>query len=106
MKPKPFSKLWTKRTVQTILKEYETNNYGLGYLCYTSPTFHFIWIFHKLSIQKLAAKFDPSDKTLQRRISDEDGNCLFYENASRQHRIDFLNHEIKRLTPKRNATKS
>ena len=106
MKPKPFSKLWTKKTVQTILKEYEgSERYG-NYLCYTSQTFYALWVSHKLAIQKLALKFDPSDRVLYRKIIDNEGDCLFYENPSRAHRIAFLQHEIVRLTPKkRKSTK-
>jgi hypothetical protein len=106
MKPKPFSKLWTKRTVQIILKEYEASDGGMGYLCYTSQTFYVLWVSHKLAIQKLALKFDPSDKILQGRILNNDGSCLFYATTSRAHRIAFLQHEIARLTPKkRKSTK-
>ena len=106
MKPKPFSKLWTKRTVQIILKEYEANDFGMGYLCYTSQTFYVLWQSHRLAIQKLALKFDPLDKVLQARILNNYGNCLFYATSSRAHRIAFLQHEIVRLTPKkRKSTK-
>jgi hypothetical protein len=97
MKPKTFNQLWNLQVIKRILKEYLASS--AGHLCFGSQTFVKVWnTHHRLQLQKLALAFSPTDKGLQEVIHAEKGSCLFYNFGARQTRIDFLNHEIKRLT--------
>jgi hypothetical protein len=100
-----FEQLWTATTVKQILEEYKDaykDRYNI-FLCHTSITFYNIWQEHgyKNKIHELARNFRPSlyvgysgCEYLPAALFP--GNPKRYD--SRMHRIEFLEHEIIRLS--------
>lgn len=108
-KQRTFAQRWNTTALRRILKQLKSSRPSL-FLCNASPEFQALWNDHKEEIKELAREFnDP-----QAEVLDGDYNVLFYPPNSlpyeeiqtwqathfRRLRIDFLTHEIKRLTTK------
>ncbi len=104
MKQRTFTQRWNATALRRIKKQLLASR--SDYLCVTSLEFQELWTEHKQEIRKLAELSNqPHVQT-----SSPYGDCLFYSNGEldrptwltirKQVRIDFLNHEIKRLTSK------
>lgn len=108
-KQRTFAQRWNATALRRILKQFKASHPDL-FLCNASPEFSSLWIDYKEEIKALAREFnDPHAMIL-----DGNNNVLFYppdtlsyeegRNWNTTHfrrlRIDFLNHEIKRLTTK------
>jgi hypothetical protein len=99
MKNTSFPRLWTKTSVKRILKDFKKGN-DFSFLCNRSPEFKSIWEKHENELRKLVQDF----------VGDgymPDFSVLFDERAYSkmkstrfQIRLDFLKHEIARLSTK------
>ncbi len=98
MKNTSFARRWTKTSVRRILKEFKDAPHK--YLCIASLEFYHLWNDYRCQINELARNLNPS---LYEGYEDSI-NVLFPSNQSpydtRRYRIEFLEHEIKRLTKK------
>lgn len=94
-KQRSFKQRWNATALRRILKEYKENNET--YLCHASQEFYDLWQNYRHEIRALACDFIPEEK--QHTFN----YVLFYHISSKQTRIDFLKHEIKRLSCKKHT---
>lgn len=81
----PFHEVWTKETVQTILKEFKNSKYD--YLCVGSRTFDELFKLYGREITSIARAWKPH-KTEKY----EPGDRSLFNLHSRQLRLEFLHH--------------
>lgn len=95
---KTFKKLWTKEFVESVLDAFEKSDNN--YLCSSSKSFERIWDISKQEIINIAVEFiNKTDNKLGSVCSE--GFLLFYCHSYcnvRNIRIQFLKHEIERLS--------
>lgn len=92
----PFDKIWTRSFVESVLESFLERSTPC--ICECSRDFEILWRGHSDEIRSLASGFNKGLATVPPGCS---GYCLFYNDthkADRQIRIDFLNHEINRLS--------
>jgi hypothetical protein len=94
MKNTSFKRLWTKTSVRRIRKEFIKNHphTGSSFICHNSVEFKKIWHVYWHKLLKLAKRFNKID------IGNVD---VLFENSSYECRLDFLDHEIRRLSKKK-----
>lgn len=97
MKPRTFTQRWNITTLKRIKKAYE-NTTRFVFLCEV-PEFKQLWDTHSTNIRDLATDFHES-AIISGACA---GTVLFYDGPHRPIRLDFLNHEIARLTALRKA---
>ena len=107
---KPFHELWMLANLRKIRRDF-CDKEDI-FICFASNLFSDLWYNYHKEIIKLAIKFDPSEAPFQKKQTSFE-SVLFHRDWKkgrdfdpRKKRLAFLDHEIKRLTPKRNATKS
>lgn len=103
-----FDSIWTPETIQTVISETQSevadgSNYK--YLCLLSPTFEELWPKFKRELRELVYLWSPEElehaKKHNLTPSDlDDDDCLIYCETLNlvQTRLDFLHHELNRLT--------
>lgn len=104
-KQRTFEQRWNATALRRILKQLKQSD--VCYLCNASPEFKELWGKHSYSINCLANACD----AVKQFTVFPTGYSLFYPpldmsyshwtSIARQVRIDFLTHEIKRLTKKK-----
>jgi hypothetical protein len=104
MKNTSFKRLWTKTSVKRILKEYLASPSQFPFICLRSKEFEGLWrdYRHRQKISDLAFQFSAIPIG---NLGCAKTSVLFNKDGlSREEyqklRIDFLKHEIKRLSNK------
>lgn len=96
MKNESFKKLWTETSIKRILQDFLKSDHS--YICLASVEFNHLWSIPKnrRCLRRRVDKFRPG-------LTNLTGNCLMYVPVyhEKEVRIQFLKHEIKRLTKKR-----
>lgn len=92
MKPRTFTQRWNITALKRIKKAYENTTWFV-FLCEV-PEFKQLWETHRANIRDLATDFHES-AVISGACA---GTVLFYNGPHRSIRLDFLNHEIARLT--------
>jgi hypothetical protein len=99
MNQETFDSIWTADFVQRVLREYKARD--TDFICLGSDTFAKLWSAEtKPYIAKLALDFHKEPLEVWHPGL---GGCLFYVDdtrGEREVRLNFLKHEIKRLTTK------
>jgi len=106
MKKRTFTQRWNATALRRIKRQFVEAT-DKAHLCSASYEFESLWKDHKEEIRDIARNLHIPHAIIR---SQDFGNCLFYSNGDltftewcfirKQVRIDFLNHEIKRLTSK------
>ena len=94
--PASFESIWTAETIQNIRDEFLMDH--STFLCEASDAFKRIWQLHREELRHLVFLFNPKELEYCDELVT---NCLVYcplGGSHRQARIDFLDHEIQRLT--------
>lgn len=94
--PASFESIWTPETIKNIRDEFLMDH--TTFLCETSDAFKRIWQLHYEELRRLVFIFNPKELSYCNKTIT---NCLIYcplGGSHRQARIDFLDHEIQRLT--------
>lgn len=102
MKPRTFTQRWNITALKRIKKKYKEGYLRINsrFLCHSSQEFADLWSAYKSEIKALALDFN-SDKN---GVSSSSSNVLFcWSSDTEDNRLNFLNHEITRLTALRKA---
>lgn len=110
MKNTSFKRLWTKTSLKRIRTAFANSHisFSYGFLCLGSREFKSIWNSHKNEIRNISKDF-LGEKDWERNNSFEKSfkcDTLFYpgrggSEGRKELRLEFLDHEIKRLSEKR-----
>ena len=104
MKNTSFERVWTKTSVKRILKQYlECDECHNTYLCNVCPEFKSLWDNEEYRREIHALAKDAQITTSISRDAFAGSCALFnypFEPTQRKLRINFLNHEIARLSKK------